>query len=248
MRTLQYHTQRSPRDSHRSLTGGKKPNAISGTGESGWQILKRALAASDPHSSADFFRAIHYPLRPSNMPTLGPSILFAAGLTIGVGAGVLFPRKNSPEKAVMLPPPPPEGNYRGTVSTVATPTGGVSLQGGFPGKLKPDDESSALTPGPIPDVIKRTAYTAAYDRQKRHPAWVRRLPLPAARADRRPPSTSRRRPWPALLRLRLKMPTPCRSRSPAQATSLPPRRLTRSTGRNRSSRRTTRCRRCSARS
>lgn len=138
MRTLQYHTQRSPRDSHRSLTGGKKPNAISGTGESGWQILKRALAASDPHSSADFFRAIHYPLRPSNMPTLGPSILFAAGLTIGVGAGVLFPRKNSPEKAVMLPPPPPEGNYRGTVSTVATPTGGVSLQGGFPGEHKRD--------------------------------------------------------------------------------------------------------------
>ena len=26
--------------------------------------------------------------------------------------------------------------------------------------------------GPISDILTRTAYVAAYDRQKRHPAWV----------------------------------------------------------------------------
>lgn len=90
------------------------------------------------------------------MPTLGPSILFAAGLALGVGTGVLIPRRSTSE--VFTPPPPPSGEKR-DLSPIKTATGGVvHLQGAFP--------------GPIPDVIKRAAYTAAYDRRMRHPSWV----------------------------------------------------------------------------
>lgn len=71
------------------------------------------------------------------MPGLGPSVLFATGLAVGVGAGVLYPRKQAKE-TVVLPPPPPEGAYRGTVSSLPTPTGIVALQGGFPGWLMSD--------------------------------------------------------------------------------------------------------------
>lgn len=102
------------------------------------------------------------------MPGLGPSILFAAGLAVGVGAGVLYPRKSVKETVVL--PPPPEGNYRGTVSNVPTPTGHVALQGGFPGESR--DLGRLLIIGPTPDIIQRIAYTAGYDRAKRHPAWV----------------------------------------------------------------------------
>ena len=93
-------------------------------------ILKRARPV-------DFFD-LHFPRSLSiifNMPGLGPSLLFATGLAVGVGAGVLYPRK--PTKEVFTPPPPPEGNYRGTPTKVVTPTGGVALQGGFPGEQNP---------------------------------------------------------------------------------------------------------------
>jgi endonuclease G len=59
--------------------------------------------------------------------------LFATGLAVGIGAGVLYPRKST--KEVFVPPPPPEGNYRGTPAKIVTPTGGVALQGGFPGEF-----------------------------------------------------------------------------------------------------------------
>lgn len=68
------------------------------------------------------------------MPGLGPSILFATGLAVGVGAGVFIPRPGKEVAKPQIPPPPPEGNYRGTPSTLTTPTGGVILQGGFPGE------------------------------------------------------------------------------------------------------------------
>ena len=34
------------------------------------------------------------------------------------------------------------------------------------------DRLSAI--GPIPDILKRTAYVAAYDRRLRHPSWASR--------------------------------------------------------------------------
>jgi endonuclease G len=98
------------------------------------------------------------------MPTLGPSILFAAGLALGVGTGVLIPRRTKSD--VFTPPPPPSGEKR-DLSPIKTASGGVvHLQGGFP--------------GPVPDVIKREAYTAAYDRRMRHPSWVRSTPRDVA--------------------------------------------------------------------
>lgn len=66
------------------------------------------------------------------MPTLGPSLLFAAGLTLGVGAGALFPRKQKDQ--VQIPPPPPVGNQE-VVKRLPTATGNVTLAGGFPGEL-----------------------------------------------------------------------------------------------------------------
>ncbi|KAK1927102.1 nuclease [Papiliotrema laurentii] len=117
------------------------------------------------------------------MPGLGPSLLFATGLAVGVGAGALWPRKVTPaQEKVVLPPAPPEGNYRGTVSTLATPSGGVVLQGGFP--------------GPTPDIIKRTAYTAAYDRAKRHPAWTAEHLTAASLARVPPPQAKNANPVP----------------------------------------------------
>ncbi|WVQ81843.1 hypothetical protein IAT38_003970 [Cryptococcus sp. DSM 104549] len=93
------------------------------------------------------------------MPTIGPSLLFAAGLTLGVGAGVFYPRAPAQQTSVALPPPPPEGGRSESKALIPTATGIVgTLQGGFP--------------GPTPDIIKRTAYTAAYDRRLRHPAWT----------------------------------------------------------------------------
>lgn len=68
------------------------------------------------------------------MPTLGPSILFAAGLALGVGTGVLIPRRSKPE--IFTPPPPPSGEKRDVSPIKTSPAGGVvHLQGGFPGEL-----------------------------------------------------------------------------------------------------------------
>lgn len=69
------------------------------------------------------------------MPTLGPSLLFVAGLTLGVGAGTYLPRKAS-QPNVPLPPPPPEGGRPDFKSKALVPTAtGIvgPLQGGFPG-------------------------------------------------------------------------------------------------------------------
>lgn len=71
------------------------------------------------------------------MPSLGPSLLFATGLALGVGAGVLVPRKAEkagPVPPIYTPPPPPSGEKR-EIGKLATPTGGVALAGGFPGEL-----------------------------------------------------------------------------------------------------------------
>jgi endonuclease G len=78
------------------------------------------------------------------MPTVGPSILFAAGLALGVGTGVLIPRlgkADAPPPPVFTPPPPPSGEKR-EVGKLATPTGGVMLAGAFPGACEQSPLSS----------------------------------------------------------------------------------------------------------
>ncbi|WVR00021.1 hypothetical protein IAU59_007163 [Kwoniella sp. CBS 9459] len=122
------------------------------------------------------------------MPTLGPSLLFAAGLTLGVGAGVFYPRKGSlpPGTAagqnVQLPPPPPEGGKQESRALVQTATGSAILAHGFP--------------GPTPDILKRTAYTAAYDRRLRHPAWTAEHLTATSLAKTPPPSAPGVQPVP----------------------------------------------------
>lgn len=69
------------------------------------------------------------------MPTLGPSLLFAAGLTLGIGAGIFIPRKPAPTPPATAPfvaAPEHAGEKRKAV-TLATPSGAVVLAGGFPG-------------------------------------------------------------------------------------------------------------------
>ncbi|EIW67252.1 hypothetical protein TREMEDRAFT_69745 [Tremella mesenterica DSM 1558] len=107
------------------------------------------------------------------MPTLGPSLLFAAGLTLGIGAGVLYPRRSRDELPV-IPPPPPTSSSKEVVKPVTVPSGSVRLHGGFP--------------GPTPDIIQRTAYTAAYDRRLRHPAWTAEHLTAASLAKTPPPN------------------------------------------------------------
>jgi len=64
------------------------------------------------------------------MPGIGPSLVFAAGLAIGVGAGTLLPKKGKSEGGVL--PPPPVERYD-VVKRVPTAGGSAVLQGGFPG-------------------------------------------------------------------------------------------------------------------
>ncbi|ORX38537.1 hypothetical protein BD324DRAFT_577661 [Kockovaella imperatae] len=109
------------------------------------------------------------------MPTLGPSLLFAAGLAVGIGTGSLIPRRQRPSDVPQLPPPPPEQVGDRSKLPIPTPAGPAILQGGFP--------------GPVPDIIKRTAYTAAYDRKLRHPAWTAEH-LTAASLARTPPKNA----------------------------------------------------------
>ncbi|WWC71552.1 uncharacterized protein I206_105510 [Kwoniella pini CBS 10737] len=118
------------------------------------------------------------------MPTLGPSLLFAAGLTLGVGAGVLYPRKpaTSPLPNVQLPPSPPEGGRQESRALIPTATGSTVLSHGFP--------------GPIPDILKRTAYTAAYDRRLQHPAWTAEHLTATSLAKTPPPSAPGNTPIP----------------------------------------------------
>ena len=70
------------------------------------------------------------PIIPNAMPGLGPSLVFAAGLAIGVGAGTLLPKKGKSEGGVL--PPPPVEKYD-VVKRVPTAGGSAVLQGGFPG-------------------------------------------------------------------------------------------------------------------
>ena len=71
-----------------------------------------------------------YPITPYAMPGIGPSLVFAAGLAIGVGAGTLLPKKGKSEGGVL--PPPPVEKYD-VVKRVPTAGGSAVLQGGFPG-------------------------------------------------------------------------------------------------------------------
>jgi hypothetical protein len=64
------------------------------------------------------------------MPGIGPSLVFVAGLAVGVGAGSFIPKKSTKEIGVL--PPPPVEKYD-VVKRLPTATGSVVLQGGFPG-------------------------------------------------------------------------------------------------------------------
>jgi endonuclease G len=66
------------------------------------------------------------------MPGLGPSLVFAAGLAIGIGAGTYIPKKSNKDVGVL--PPPPVEKYD-VVKKLPTATGSAILQGGFPGML-----------------------------------------------------------------------------------------------------------------
>jgi hypothetical protein len=66
------------------------------------------------------------------MPGLGPSLVFAAGLAIGVGAGTFLPKKARSDIGVL--PPPPVEKYD-IVKQLPTAGGNVMLQGGFPGAI-----------------------------------------------------------------------------------------------------------------
>jgi endonuclease G len=69
-------------------------------------------------------------LNTHKMPGLGPSLVFATGLAVGVGAGSFIPKKSKSEVGVL--PPPPVEKYD-VVKRLPTATGSVVLQGGFPG-------------------------------------------------------------------------------------------------------------------
>jgi endonuclease G len=95
------------------------------------------------------------------MPTLGPSLLFAAGLTLGVAGGYWGGRDKKvvpPYQAGTPLPPPPEGGHELQRLPLPTSSGPVVVAGGYP--------------GPTFDVIRRHAYITAYDRRMRHPAWT----------------------------------------------------------------------------
>lgn len=66
------------------------------------------------------------------MPGLGPSLVFAAGLAIGVGAGSFIPTRPTAKKDVGVLPPPPVEKYD-VVKKIPTAGGSAMLQGGFPG-------------------------------------------------------------------------------------------------------------------
>jgi hypothetical protein len=66
----------------------------------------------------------------NEMPGIGPSLVFAAGLAVGIGAGSFLPKKGKSEIGVL--PPPPVEKYD-VVKRLPTAGGSVVLQGGFPG-------------------------------------------------------------------------------------------------------------------
>jgi len=88
------------------------------------------------------------------MPGIGPSLVFAAGLAVGVGAGSFIPKRSTKEIGVL--PPPPVEKYD-VVKRLPTATGSVILQGGFPGTF----------PFLLPPVLaisskKRSSYQAQH--------------------------------------------------------------------------------------
>jgi endonuclease G len=70
------------------------------------------------------------------MPTLGPSLLFAAGLTLGVAGGYWGGRDKKvvpPYQAGTPLPPPPEGGHELQRLPLPTSSGPVVVAGGYPG-------------------------------------------------------------------------------------------------------------------
>lgn len=126
-----------------------------------------------------FAFTLHTPT--STMPGLGPSLVITAGLALGVGYGAGAYGSSRTKKEIGVLPPPPVEKYD-VVKQIPTAGGSAMLQGGFPGMshtlrifhLEPEKERVLILIGPTPDIIQRIAYTAAYDRRLKHPAWVRR--------------------------------------------------------------------------
>ena len=69
------------------------------------------------------------------MPTVGPSLLFAAGLTLGIGAGVFYPRKTTPIDSPFSSSALPGDAIHDVIppKPISSPSAGSVLQGGFPG-------------------------------------------------------------------------------------------------------------------
>ncbi len=78
---------------------------------------------------------------------------------------------------------PGAANKQVVLSKAAVPTSTQVLKHGFPGEQCLASISMTVRLycllcylGPIPDILRRTAYVAAYDRRLKHPAWVRANP------------------------------------------------------------------------
>ncbi|KIM53723.1 hypothetical protein SCLCIDRAFT_427474 [Scleroderma citrinum Foug A] len=100
---------------------------------------------------------------------------FAVGAVVGGGlATVVSARRRRPE----LPPSGPSLSATTTVVPGVPPIIDVGPSGDA--RLPSGVVASALVspvlkyghPGPVPDLLVRKAYTAAYDRRLRHPAWT----------------------------------------------------------------------------
>ncbi|KAI5449494.1 nuclease [Naganishia albida] len=105
--------------------------------------------------------------------------IFAVGLAVGVGTASLLLKKqqSTAPTAVAVPTsvPVPSAPFSsaGRAPSVPIFTDAAGL------KMDPSVGSEVARevfkygfPGPTPDILKRTAYVAAYDRRLRHPSWT----------------------------------------------------------------------------
>ncbi|KAI9568950.1 hypothetical protein HD554DRAFT_2021010 [Boletus coccyginus] len=83
---------------------------------------------------------------------------FAVGAVVGCGVATAI----SSRKPILRPPPvidlDQNGDAKISTALVPAPAASAVLKYGHP--------------GPVPDLLVRRAYTAAYDRRLRHPAWT----------------------------------------------------------------------------
>ncbi|KAJ9107065.1 hypothetical protein QFC19_002935 [Naganishia cerealis] len=118
--------------------------------------------------------------------------IFAAGLAVGVGAASLLlsnkqtARQNAPTAAAVPTPVSVSTSLHTTPQTTTRPIANVTpsqiapiMMGNSTLSVNPQAGKEVAKgvlrygfPGPTPDILKRTAYVAAYDRRLRHPSWT----------------------------------------------------------------------------